>query len=51
MVAVHAIDNPDSSDFIAEFKSRSIVHEKVINNPKNTNCGYLMGYDDRIFID
>jgi len=48
----YAIDNPDSPDLIGEFKSRTTIHEKAINNPKNTNRGYLIAYDDyRIFLD
>ena len=52
MVTAYAIDNPDSPDLIADFHKRSIVHENAINNPTNTNRGYLIAYDDyRIFLD
>jgi len=48
----HALDNPDASDYVAQFNTRSQVHEQAVNDPKLTNWGILEAYNNyQLFLD
>lgn len=46
------VDNPDAPDYVAQFEVRAKAHEQAVDDPKLTNRGVLVAYDNyRLFLD